>query len=484
MAMDLLRENTALREEIALLQDKLRCFDDVRRSAGIIERLIAAQEELSKKIEILVIKIESKDPGTENKSSVRELIKAATREIYRELEAITSLVNAASASHQSLRELVHDHSVYYDTEIRILHEQSRLCKKREIQVEDFEGSLSGIDWESLLAQVNGDNKKFEKEVKDLMDEIERKGKKLSQKVNDNLAVQKISYSEYSLGPVISKNVPKIKDLGTNKIEVVEQKENNSKYETAGSQNSKPVQEEPISNTNAQKSFTNEEEYFEMELTDNSAVFGKGLAYGSQTIRENDMVKKLIFEDEKNPPNSVIVTKNLQGLPQAPPRSNLRQRKVNSQENSLVYRQSSFNNSSINESSASRRKKRGSNVIIRTRANSINHDSRLEKDGYLESPNSDKEELFPRDQPLTEQIDIEPSNIYQPVVPKRSSIFEALMAKRFYSLGSRNENLSEATKLPFSVSRVRGPSEERSSNAGALSHRIEIGIDRSYILTQK
>lgn len=475
-AIDLIvADNKSLRLEVSMLQEKLRCFDDVKKSSALIQRLTANQELLSKKIDQFCASAgHGRSAGNK---SVRDIINEAVAGVRAELDSINRIVSGAALAHRDLSQSIADYCEYFENEIRLLHEQSRFVKKREIDIMDTEGSLNGLDWSMVLTQVKGENSKFEREVEELMAEIEKKRKNVSMKIANNSLKVANRYEDQTQPQPLKLNQPK------RNMDIPELFKETSKITALNTAEINPLNEEAVQSQRRKSFVTNGEEYFELELTENSCLGLPG--HKTRIPRDSEVpepVKKLIFEEDKQAEYSTYELKDgMTKNSHVPPRSNLRVRKNNSQESSFLNRNYSINNSGINESSASRRKRRESNVVIRLRSNSQQNDSRLERENFMNSPLSEQKPSDKKTHQTQTTIREPMRQILQNtnMVYKRSSIFDALLAKKT-GISSRLPLGQESNRNPMTNTFHGGllSAADRFVPGAPFTHHIEIGGDRS------
>lgn len=461
-----------------MLHDKLRYYDDVKRSAGMIQRLATNQEELIQKFDRLSSQIgKVKQSGGK---SVKEMIEDALSEVRKELDGIHRTVSKAADTHKELSNAVADYCVYFENEIKILYEQSRCVKRRDIEINDVEGALAGVDWERVLMQVKQENKLFENDVNKLVAEIERKGQKATAR---SLTSKQGSQNHIRINPDLKEEIKVVQQV-PRILEIPDIFKENPHFATGATKDSKPAATERRPSQRRASLLSNGEEYFELELTENSHLVMPGLVKKAppRETAEPEPVRKLIFEEDHPGELSNFELKSANNKnTYIPPRSNLRARKNNSQESSFLNRNYSVNNSGVNESSASRRKKRESNVVIRLRSNSQQNESRSERANITQSPISDHR---PSDKKTVNTISTcrEPLRQLMPttnLVKQRASIFEALLVKKT-GITSRGTCEHDHHKSNTNNTYKGGmpASDDRYSITAPLSHRIEIGIDRS------
>ena len=475
--LDLLeKENKALRDELRSLSGKLVAVNEAASCSVYLQAVLENQLKLNQKIENISQEIQaagSELPPTNVKCSgslpnslhrssrsIAVLISDSVAELSGQLAQVYSMLAELKATQQGLKESLTTTKLFYDKEIWLLEEKWKQLAKDLGEQTHTLNLAQKIDWSRLSEDLQVEEQRAQAIAKSLLEKIRQREANIHRLI------------EAKSGRVVQ-GAAEAKKIKVNAVRMPpKDRENPAKppEQSQASQNRQPEGRPQV-----------DHEEFELELTDNSVSRSGGLHAGLPEGAENaDLKKKLLFDD----PLPLESTGVPNGRKSLAPSSLLRMRKKTaSNENSFVrdpHKSQSQNNSLLDHSNASRRKKQTSNVIIRTKSVSNQGDNSERRPGVL-SPISDQK-IVPKHFPAPEHshLDHLRSSLEFSDLQRKDSMFDLMFAKKqFIGKVDSKENTNTVKTTPVSSFHTRTVSfDDQQPNASIDTKRIQIGLDRS------
>lgn len=482
LRLDLLeRENKVLRDELRSLGGKLASISEAASCNLYLQTVIDSQLKLNHKIdcfhqEILaldghLLPADAKRLGTQpnshrwNSKSVAALVADSIAGLSTQLTQLHTMLSELKASQQALRESLTTTKLHYDKEIWLLEEKWKALAKELGDQSHTLNLAQKIDWSRLAEDLQLEEQRAQAVASTLLEKIRLREANIYKLLEARSTKSLAATGDLKKIKVASMRAPP------------RDKDNLTKQP--------PDQPQPVESSNhaAASQLHADHEEFELELTDNSVSRSGGVPAGLQEAATNiDLKKKLLFDEE---PKTLEGASVPNGKKSIPPNSLLRMRRKNpSNENSFVrdHKSQSQNNSLLEQSNASRRKKQLSNVIIRTKSASQQGDDSERRQAVL-SPISEQK-LVPKHFAVPEhlQLDNFKSSLEFTDGPRKDSMFDVMFAKKqLIGKPDSKENSNSLKTTPLSSIHTRTVSfEDRhpNPNASINTQRIQIGLDRS------